>query len=200
MLDLSFVRDHLLKIEAMLRDRGMNPDVLLRDFREVDAQRRQAITTAEELKAHRNRLSDKIPGMKKAGQDVSQLIAETKDMRVQIQELEKAAEEYDTRLSDILVGLPNVPHASVPVGKSPADNVEVRRWGTPPEFGFAPKPHWELGEHLGILDLERAAKLSGARFAVYWDAGARLDVFSQRSRIVRKRCARNHSPASVSES
>jgi seryl-tRNA synthetase len=175
MLDLSFVRDHLPKIEAMLRDRGMNPDVLLKDFREVEGQRRQAITTAEELKAHRNRLSDKIPGMKKSGQDVSQLIAETKDMRVQIQELEKAAEEYDTRLSDILVGLPNVPHASVPVGKSPADNVEVRRWGTPPQFDFAPKPHWELGEQLGILDLERAAKLSGSRFAVYWDAGARLE-------------------------
>ena len=175
MLDLSFVRDHLSKIEAMLRDRGMNPDVLLKDFREVDGQRRQAITTAEELKAHRNRLSDKIPGMKKSGQDVSQLIAETKDMRVQIQELEKAAEEYDTRLSDILVELPNVPHASVPVGKSPADNVEVWRWGSPPQFDFVPKPHWELGEQLGILDLERAAKLSGARFAVYWDAGARLE-------------------------
>jgi seryl-tRNA synthetase len=175
MLDLSFVRDHLPKIEAMLRHRGMDPDVLLKDFREVDAQRRQAITTAEELKAHRNRLSDKIPGMKKAGQDVSQLIAETKDMRVQIQELEKAAEEYDTRLSDVLVGIPNVPHASVPAGKSPADNVEVRRWGAPPQFDFKPKPHWELGEQLGILDLERAAKLSGARFAVYWDAGARLE-------------------------
>jgi seryl-tRNA synthetase len=175
MLDLSFVRDHLSKIEAMLRDRGMNPDVLLKDFREVEAQRRQAITAAEELKAHRNRLSEKIPGMKKSGQDVSQLIAETKDMRVQIQELEKAAEEYDTRLSDILVGLPNVPHPSVPVGKSPADNVEVRRWGTPPQFDFAPKSHWELGEQLGILDLERAAKLSGSRFAVYWDGGARLE-------------------------
>jgi seryl-tRNA synthetase len=159
----------------MLRDRGMNPDVLLKDFREVDAQRRQAITTAEELKAHRNRLSDKIPGMKKSGQDVSQLIAETKEMRVQIQELEKAAEEYDSRLNAILVGIPNVPDGSVPPGRSSEDNVEVRRWGTPPQFDFAPKPHWELGEQLGILDLERAAKLSGARFAVYWDAGARLE-------------------------
>jgi seryl-tRNA synthetase len=175
MLDLSFVRDHLLQIEAMLRDRGMNPAAVLRDFHEVDAQRRQAITTAEELKAHRNRLSDKIPGMKKAGQDVSQLISETKDMRTQIQELEKAAEEYDTRLSDILVGIPNFPHPSVPAGKSAADNVEVRRWGTPPQFDFAPKPHWELGEQLGILDMERAAKLTGARFAVYWDGGARLE-------------------------
>ena len=175
MLDLSFVRDHLPKIEAMLRDRRMNPEVLLKDFREVDAQRRQAITTAEELKAHRNRLSDKIPGMKKSGQDVSQLISETKDMRVQIQELEKAAEEYDTRLSEILVGIPNVLHSSVPTGNSPEDNVEVRRWGAPPKFDFKPKPHWELGEQLGVLDLERAAKLSGARFAVYWDAGAQLE-------------------------
>jgi seryl-tRNA synthetase len=175
MLDLSFVRDHLPQIEAMLRDRGMDATAVLRDFHEVDAQRRQAITTAEELKAHRNRLSDKIPGMKKSGQDVSQLISETKDMRTQIQELEKAAEEYDTRLSDILVGIPNFPHASVPAGKSAADNVEVRRWGTPPQFDFAPKPHWELGEQLGILDLERAAKVTGARFAVYWDAGARLE-------------------------
>jgi seryl-tRNA synthetase len=175
MLDLSFVRDHLPQIEAMLRDRGMDPAAVLRDFHEVDAQRRQAITTAEELKAHRNRLSDKIPGMKKAGQDVGQLISETKDMRTQIQELEKAAEEYDTRLRDILVGIPNFPHASVPAGKSAADNVEVRRWGTPPQFDFAPKPHWELGEQLGILDLERAAKITGARFAVYWDGGARLE-------------------------
>jgi seryl-tRNA synthetase len=175
MLDLSFVRDHLPQIEAMLRDRGMDATAVLRDFHEVDAQRRQAITTAEELKAHRNRLSDKIPGMKKSGQDVSQLISETKDMRTQIQELEKAAEEYDTRLSDILVGIPNFPHASVPAGKSAADNVEVRRWGTPPQFDFVPKPHWELGEQLGILDLERAAKITGARFAVYWDGGARLE-------------------------
>ena len=175
MLDLSFVRDNLPQIEAMLRDRGMDATAVLRDFHEVDAQRRQAITTAEELKAHRNRLSDKIPGMKKSGQDVSQLISETKDMRTQIQELEKAAEEYDTRLSDILVGIPNFPHPSVPGGRSAADNVEVRRWGTPPQFDFAPKPHWELGEQLGILDMERAAKLTGARFAVYWDGGARLE-------------------------
>ena len=108
MLDLSFVRDHLPQVEAMLRNRGMDPAGVLRDFHEVDTQRRQAITTAEELKAHRNRLSDKIPGMKKSGEDVSQLISETKDMRTQIQELEKAAEEYDARLSEILVEIPNV--------------------------------------------------------------------------------------------
>jgi seryl-tRNA synthetase len=175
MLDLAFVRDNLPKIEEMLRHRGMNPDAVLKDFRAVDAQRRQAITSAETLKAERNRISEQIAGMKKSGQNADQLIAETKDMRSEIQELEKAAEEYDTRLSDVLVGIPNLPHESVPVGKGAEDNVEVRRWGAPPKFDFTPKPHWELGEQLGILDLERAVKLSGARFAVYWDAGARLE-------------------------
>jgi len=153
----------------------MNPDVVLKDFRTVDAQRRQAITSAETLKAERNRLTEQIAGMKKSGQDASQVIAETKNMRVQIQELEKAAEEYDTRLSQVLVNIPNTPHESVPVGRGSEDNVEIRRWGAPPKFDFTPKPHWEVGEQLGILDLERAAKLSGARFAVYWGAGAHLE-------------------------
>ena len=175
MLDLSFVRDNLPRIEEMLRQRGMNSDIVLKDFRTVDGQRRQAITSAETLKAERNRLSEQIAGMKKSGQDASQIIAETKDMRAQIQEMEAAAQEYDTRLSELLVGIPNMPHESVPVGKTAEDNVEVRRWGAPPKFDFTPKPHWELGEQLGILDLERAVKLSGARFAVYWDAGARLE-------------------------
>ena len=175
MLELAFVRNNLPKIEEMLRNRGMDPDVTLKDFRVVDAQRRQAINSAEELKAHRNRLSQEVAARKKSGQAADDLIAETKEMREQIQELEKAAEEYDTRLTEMLVGIPNVPHESVPVGKSSEDNVEVHRWGKPPQFDFKPKPHWELGEQLGILDLERAAKISGARFAVYWDAGARLE-------------------------
>ena len=175
MLDLSFVRNNLPAIEEMLRHRGMNPEIVLKDFPQIEAQRRQAIQSAETLKAERNRLSGKIPEMKKAGLDVSQLINDTKDMRTQIQELERAAEEYDTRLTEILVGIPNVPHDSVPLGKSSEDNFEVRRWGTPPQFNFTPKSHWEIGEQLGILDLERAVKLSGARFAVYWDAGARLE-------------------------
>src|SRR6476660_7350601 len=175
MLDLSFVRDNVPKIEDMLRDRSMNPDVVLKDFRTVDAQRRQAIQSAETLKAHRNRLSEEIATRKKSGQDATDLIAETKDMRLQIQELEKAAEEYDTRMSEVLVGIPNMPHETVPVGRGSEDNKEVRKWGKPPDFSFTPKPHWELGEQLGVLDLERAVKLSGARFAVYWDLGARVE-------------------------
>jgi len=175
MLELSFVRNNLPMVEEMLRRRGMDSQALLKDFREVDGQRRQAIAAAEELKAHRNRLSSEVAKIKKSGGNADQLVSETKDMRVQIQGLETAAQEYDTRLTELLVGIPNVPHVSVPVGKSANDNVEVRRWGTPPKLDFTPKPHWELGEKLGILDLERAAKISGARFAVYWGAGARLE-------------------------
>ena len=175
MLDLNFVRDNIPKIEQMLRNRGMNPDAVLRDFRTVDAQRRQAIQSAETVRAERNRLSAEIPKMQKAGQDASQLIADAKDMRVQIQELEKASQEYDASMSEVLVSIPNVPHESVPVGTTAADNVEVRRWGAPPKFDFTPKPHWELGEQLGVLDLERAVKITGARFAVYWEMGARLE-------------------------
>jgi seryl-tRNA synthetase len=175
MLDLNFVRDNLPLVEEKLRQRGMNPAVVLKDFGEVNAQRRQAIAAAETLKAHRNRASEDVAKLKKTGQDASALISETKDMREQIQELEKAAEEYDGRLQKVLTGLPNIPHESVPVGKSAENNVEVRRWGTPPNFDFAAKPHWEIGEQLGVLDLERAAKLSGARFAVYWDLGAKLE-------------------------
>jgi seryl-tRNA synthetase len=148
---------------------------LLKDFKQADAERRQIITETETLKARRNRASEDIAKLKKAGQDASTQIAETKELREKIQSLEKSAEEHDTRLRQLLVGLPNIQHDSVPVGKSAEDNVEVRRWGSPPQFDFPPKPHWELGEQLGVLDLERAAKLSGARFAVYWDLGAKLE-------------------------
>ena len=175
MLDLNFVRDNLPLIEEKLRQRGMKPAEVLKNFAQVDAQRRQAITSAETMQAQRNRASEEIAKLKKSGQDATVLIEENKKLREQVEELGKAAEEYETRLQQILVGIPNIPHASVPVGKSADDNREERRWGTAPRFDFAPKPHWEIGEQLGVLDLERAVKLSGARFAVYWDTGARLE-------------------------
>ena len=153
----------------------MDPASVLGDFCEADTRRRQAITDAETAKAGRNRASEEIAKLKKAGQDASAQIAETKELREKIQELEKAAEELEGRLRQILLSIPNLPHESVPVGKSGEENVEVQRWGAPQKFDFTPKPHWELGEQLGILDLERAAKISGARFAVYWDLGARLE-------------------------
>src|SRR5713101_454372 len=175
MLDLNFVRDNLPLVEEKLRQRGMDPAEVLKGFRELDSNRRQAITEAESLQARRNRASEEIAKLKKSGQDASALMAETKESRDKIQELEKTAAEYETQLRQLLAGIPNLPHDSVPVGKSAEDNVEVRRWGTPPKFDFAPKPHWELGEQLGVLDFERAAKLAGARFAVYWDLAAKLE-------------------------
>jgi seryl-tRNA synthetase len=113
--------------------------------------------------------------LKKAGQDAAGAIAETKDLREQIQAKEQTAGELDGRLQEILAGIPNMPHESVPVGHSADENVEIRRWGSPPQFDFTPKPHWDIGAGLGVLDLERAVKLTGARFAVYWDLGAKLE-------------------------
>ena len=175
MLDLNFVRDNLPLVEEKLRQRGMDPAAVLKDFREVDTLRRQAITEAETSKAQRNKASDEIAKLKKSGQDASGAMAQTKDLREKIQTLEKTAADLDARLRDILAGIPNLPHSSVPIGHSAEQNVEVRKWGTPPNFDFAPKPHWDLGAELGILDLERAVKLTGARFAVYWDLGAKLE-------------------------
>jgi seryl-tRNA synthetase len=175
MLDLAFVRDHLPLVEEKLRQRGMNPDTVLNDFHAIDQERRAAITVSETLKAQRNKASEEIAQLKKNKQDATAQINATKELREKITEAEKTAEEADARLRNILLEIPNLPDDSVPVGKSEADNVEVRSWGAAPKFDFAPKPHWELGEELGILDLERAAKVTGARFAVYWDLGARLE-------------------------
>ncbi len=175
MLDLSFVRENLPRVEEMLRQRGADPAAVLRDFRDVDTERRKAITEAETMKARRNKASEDINKLKKSGQDASAAIAETKDLREQIQAREKTASDLDARLRDILAGIPNMPDSSVPVGHTADENVEVRRWGAPPEFDFAPKPHWDLGAELGVLDLDRAVKLTGARFAVYWDLGAKLE-------------------------
>jgi len=175
MLDLNFVRDNLPRVEEMLRQRGADPAAVLKDFREVDTQRRHAITEAETMKAQRNRASEDISKLKKTGQDASAAIAETKDLREQIQAREKVAADLDARLREILSGIPNMPHESVAVGHSAEENVEVRRWGSPPKFDFAPKAHWDLGAELGVLDLERAVKVTGARFAVYWDLGAKLE-------------------------
>ena len=175
MLELAFVRDNLPLIEQEMRQRGLDPGEIIGRFGEIDARRRKAITEAENLKARRNRASEQIAQLKKNKQDATAHIEETKTLREQIQEQEKVAEQLDSELRGLLVGIPNVPHASVPVGRTEEDNKEVRRWGEPPKFDFTPKPHWELGGALGILDLERAAKLTGARFAVYWDLGAKLE-------------------------
>jgi seryl-tRNA synthetase len=175
MLDLAFVRDHLPVVEQKLRQRGIDPAAVLGDFQSLDQERRAAIRVSEELKARRNHASEQIAALKKQKQDATAQINETKELREKIAEAEQHAVALDARMREILSGIPNLPQDSVPVGSSADDNVEVRRWGKPPEFDFTPKPHWELGESLGVLDLERAAKITGARFAVYWDLGAKLE-------------------------
>src|SRR5271166_1000125 len=175
MLDLSFVRANLELVEKKLRDRGQDPAALLGDFHTLDQDRRERITEAEQLKAQRNKLSEEVARLKKSGQDATAMMEETRALKSLIEELAAVAAEADQTLSEILSSVPNLPLADVPIGKSEADNVEIKTWGELRDFDFEPRPHWEIGEDLGILDLERAAKISGARFAVYWREGARLE-------------------------
>jgi len=173
MLELAFVREHLDVVERSLRARGYK--MTLDEFRQVDAARRKLITQAERLKAQRNQASEEIGRLKRAGKDASAQIAAMKKVSAEIKALDEQVATLDVRLEDLLLSIPNVPHPSVPVGDNPAHNLEVRRWGSPPKFDFEPKPHWELGERLGILDLKRAAKIAGARFALYTGVGAKLE-------------------------
>jgi seryl-tRNA synthetase len=175
MLDLGFVRNNLELVEEKLRARGADPAALLGDFRSLDQHRRAAITKAETLKARRNELSQKVGALKKSGEDATSLMDETRALKEELDQLDKSAEALDEQLRLSLASIPNLTRDEVPPGQSEADNVTVKSWGAKREFDFEPKPHWELGEALGILDLERAAKLSGARFAVYMGAGARLE-------------------------
>jgi seryl-tRNA synthetase len=173
MHDLEFFRQHLDRFEEMARHRNAALD--LAAFRALDSERRQAITAVERLKAERNQASDEIARKKKAGQDTAPLIARMKEVSETIRAEDQRIAEFDARLRDFLLRVPNLPHSSVPVGDGAEQNVEVRRWGRPPEFPFAPRPHWEVGERAGILDFARATKIAGTRFAVYRGPGARLE-------------------------
>ena len=185
MLDLNFVRDNLPLVGEKLRTRGMDPAEVLGNFSSLDEERRRDITTLENAKRQRNELSPKIGALKQAEKKGSltpeqkgELEALTKAVAEQksiIEQYETRVREDDDKLLQILKTIPNLPNKSVPIGQNADQNVEVRRWGAAPKFDFTPKPHWELGEQLGVLDMERAAKISGARFAVYWDLGAKLE-------------------------
>jgi len=173
MLDLGFVRDNLELVKQKLRERGL-PDSL-GDFEKLDRERRRLLTQAEALKARRNELSEEIASRKRHNQDVSAQIAESKGLGAEVAKLDEQAKAYDERLRELLRTIPNLPHQTVPIGDGPQHNQEVRRWGTPREFGFEPKAHWDLGPALGLVDFERAAKIAGARFAVYRGIGAKLE-------------------------
>jgi seryl-tRNA synthetase len=171
--DLSFFRNNLDAIAKRLADRGFFLDV--EAFRKLDVERRAAVTESEQLKAQKNAESQEIGKLKKAGQDATERQQKVREIGDRIASLDQKASELDESFRMLLAGVPNTPHESVPTGHSADDNVEVRRWGTPPAFDFEPKAHWDLGPELGILDFERAAKITGARFAVYWDLGAKLE-------------------------
>jgi seryl-tRNA synthetase len=173
MHDLNYFRDHLELFADMAEKRGVALD--LDAFRSLDAERRELITGTERLKAQRNKASDEIARLKKDKQNADTLIAEMKQVSERIKSADERIAQLDARQRELLLIIPNVPHSSVPIGHSAAENVEVRRWGTPPKFDFVPKPHWEVGERAGILDLSAATKITGARFAVYKAWGARLE-------------------------
>jgi seryl-tRNA synthetase len=173
MHDLSYFREHLDLFAEMAKRRNITLD--LDGFRTLDKERRELITANEQRKAMRNKASGEIARLKKENQNADALIAEMKQVSEQIKQSDERITEFDARQSELLLTIPNIPHSSVPPGTSAADNVEVRRWGAPPVFDFQPKPHWEVGERAGILDLPAATKITGARFAVYKDWGARLE-------------------------
>jgi len=173
MYDLGFFRANLDSIAERLRERGFQLDI--EGFRALDAERRQAVTESEQLKADRNRQSTEISKLRREGVETSEAQARVRAMGDRMAELDEQVKSLDEKFRSMLAGIPNVPHESVPAGRSSEQNVEVRRWGRPREFDFTPKPHWDLGPELQILDLERAAKVTGARFAVYWGIGAKLE-------------------------
>jgi len=204
MLELGFVRANLELVKTKLRARGADPTALLGDFLSLDQARREAITTSERLKARRNELSQQVGALRRAVSpparemsnlpalekiarsvkiseefearpDVATLMDETRALKDELDELDLRAAALDDQMRLSLARIPNLTRDEVPAGTSEADNLTVKTWGAKSSFDFEPKPHWELGEALGILDLERAAKLSGARFAVYFGAGARLE-------------------------
>jgi len=173
MHDISNFRTNLDAIAARLADRGFQLDVAA--FRELDTQRRAALTEAEQLKASKNAESMEIGKLKKAGVDTTAQQEKIREIGDRIKGLDEKAAALDVEFQSLLQGVPNVPHASVPAGKDADANLEIKKWGEPRKFDFEPKAHWDLGPELGILDFERAAKITGARFAVYMGLGAKLE-------------------------
>jgi seryl-tRNA synthetase len=174
MLDAVFVRDNLADVDARLRTRGMDPSRELEELSALEAERRRLIPLVETLKRDQNTSGEAVARAKKDGRDPSDVFAANKLRAIEIRRHEAELGDIEQKREALLLALPNLPHVSVPVGRSAEDNVEVRRWGTPREFDFDPKPHWDLGVALGILDFERATRMSGARFSVLSGAGARL--------------------------
>jgi seryl-tRNA synthetase len=173
MLEVKYIREHVDEVREKLALRGQA--VSLDQFVLIDGERRKAIQEWERLRAVQKKVSDEVSKRKRESQDASELIEEMKKVSQEMKELDKIVEEKERALQEFLLIIPNLPHPSVPQGKDSSDNVEVRRWGEIPKFDFEPKAHWDLGEELGILDFKNGAKITGARFTLYWDLGAKLE-------------------------
>jgi seryl-tRNA synthetase len=173
MLEIKFVRQNLETVQKALETRGQSTD--LDAFKTCDDERRVILQELEALRHQRNVVSDQIAEMKKAGDNADSVVAKMREVSSKIKALDKELAEILENFDQILMGLPKIPHASVPVGKDETDNPVIKTVGDPPSFDFEPKPHWDVGAVLGILDFERAAKITGARFPLYFGAGARLE-------------------------
>ena len=175
MLDVRFIRENPDRVRAAMRSRNMSLDAEIDEILRLDLQRRELTSKVEAMKAQQNAVSKKIPQMKKSGKDTSAIMAEMKTLSEDISRFNKDLSVVEKSLRDLVLVIPNVPNSEVPEGKDDSDNVEVRRWSEPRKFDFAPKAHWDLGKDLNILDPERAAKVTGARFHFYKGLGARLE-------------------------
>ena len=172
-LDLKFVRENIKRVKEQTEQRGL--DIDLDEFVRLDIERRDLLQEAESLKFQRNTVSEKIARLKKEKKDASPEINAMQEVSQKIKELDRKLSEKEYLLNQILLNMPNMPHSSVVVGYTENDNPEIRKWGEIPRFAFKPKPHWDIGEGLNILDFERASKITGARFALYIGWGARLE-------------------------
>ena len=175
MLDIKLIREKPALVQQRLATRGRGDEARIAEIAALDENRRKLATESDRLKAERNKVSKEIGAAKSKGLDAGPAMAAMKQVGDKIAALDQAITTIEAQLQDVLLVIPNLPHESVPVGKEAADNPEVRRWGTQPEFAFQPKPHWEIGEQLGLLDFPRATKISGSGFILYTGVGARLE-------------------------
>ena len=173
MLEIKYLRQNLSIVQEALKARGHQAD--LKAFQKWDDERRAVLQAIESLRHERNVVSDRIAEMKRAGEDAEAFVVEMRAVSSKIKDLDRKLSESQEAIDDFLLGVPNIPHTTVPVGKDETENPEVRTVGTVPEFEFEPQPHWEIGSRLKILDLERASRITGARFPLYFGAGARLE-------------------------
>ena len=175
MLDIKVIRNNPEMVKAAMKNRQINLDNEIDEILKIDEERRNILQEAESMKAQQNAVSKKIPEMKKSGEDISKVMVEMKELSDKISEKTKLQSELEAKQRDLISWIPNIPNETVPIGKDDSENVEIRRWGEPRKFDFEAKAHWNIGKDLDILDPERAAKVTGARFNFYKGLGAKLE-------------------------